>query len=222
MCNEAVIAFARRVITVAEVEGRRVLEVGSYDTTGSVRPSISAMRPASYVGVDIVPGPRVDLICDVRDLERRFGTEKFDVVIATEIVEHVRDWRSAWSNMKAVLRPGGLLVVTTRSRGFPFHFGPFDYWRYELEDMPKIAADMDLVALENDPMAPGVLMAARKTTAAPTNLAGVALYSMIVGRRALAVSGWELARFRLTKPRQLARLVVPSAVRGLIRRITAS
>jgi SAM-dependent methyltransferase len=221
MCNEAVVAFARRVITDSDVEGRRVLEVGSYDTTGSVRPFVEAMRPSSYVGVDIVPGPRVDLICDVRQLEQRFGRESFDLVIATEIVEHVRDWRAAWSNMKAVLRMGGLLIVTTRSLGFPFHFGPFDYWRYELDDARAIVAEMELVAAEADPIAPGVLVAARKSATSPASLADVALHSMVLGRRSLDVSSWDILRFRLTTPRQLVRLVIPSPVRRLFRRRSA-
>jgi SAM-dependent methyltransferase len=219
MCNEAAIEFAHRFIAARDVHGRSVLEVGSYDTTGSVRPFVSALGPASYLGVDIVPGPRVDTLCDVHDLEERFGREAFDVVIATELVEHVRDWRSAWSNLKTVLRVGGLLVVTTRSLGFPFHFGPFDYWRYELDDIRMITADMELIALESDPIAPGVFVAARKTDAPLAPLGELALHSMIVGRRSITVSTSDIARFRITTPRQLARLILPSRFRRLIRRV---
>jgi len=211
MCNEACIAFAHRVLGVDEVAGRRVLEVGSYDTTGTVRPGLEALGPATYVGVDIASGPSVDVICDVADLVFRFGIEAFDVVISTEMVEHVRDWRRAFINMKSVLAPGGILVVTTRSLGFPYHFGPLDWWRYEAEDMRAIAADMEILALESDPLSPGVFLAARKGAAAPTDLAPIALHSMVLDRRARDVGDGDVRRFEWTHPRVLARRL-PSPV----------
>jgi len=50
--------------------------------------------------------------------------------------------------MKAVLKPGGFIYITTRSRGFPYHAYPHDYWRYEIEDMEKIFGDFEIIALE--------------------------------------------------------------------------
>jgi SAM-dependent methyltransferase len=118
MCNEAVIAFAERCLSAENVAGRAVLEVGSYDVNGSVRPLVEGMGPASYVGVDITPGPRVDKVLNASELIEHLGRETADVVITTEMLEHVRDWRTVVSNLKGVLRPGGLLLVTTRSAGF--------------------------------------------------------------------------------------------------------
>ena len=94
MCNEACIEFAAaEFLTRSEVMGREILEVGSYDTTGTVRPRVMAHHPSRYVGVDIAPGPSVDELCNVYDLEAHFGPRSFDIVISTEMVEHVRDWR---------------------------------------------------------------------------------------------------------------------------------
>jgi len=47
-----------------------------------------------------------------------FGPESFDVVVSTEVVEHVLDWRLVINNMKVVLRRGGFIYLTTRSRAF--------------------------------------------------------------------------------------------------------
>jgi len=222
LCNEACIDFAARVLSAEEVADRVVVEVGSYDTTGTVRPRVVAHGPASYLGVDIEPGPSVDAICDVLALERTYGRDAFDIVISTEMVEHVRDWRGAFDNMKAVLRPGGLLVLTTRSLGFQFHFGPFDFWRYEPEDLRAIAADMQIVALERDPISPGVFLAARKTTAPATDLGTIELYSMIRRRRVRDVSGRQLALYEWTHPMTIARRVLPRPLRrGLKRAVQA-
>jgi SAM-dependent methyltransferase len=177
------------------VAGARVLEVGSQDLNGSVRPLVVGLGPASYLGVDLVAGPGVDEICDAGELAVRFGRGSFDLVVSTEMLEHVRDWRAAVTNLKLALRIGGWLLVTTRSLGFPFHGYPEDHWRYELDDMRTIFADFDITLLVPDtPPSYGVFMLARKTSRRPVNLGPVGLYSMTLGRgkgmRQARASGW--------------------------------
>jgi len=43
----------------------------------------------------------------------------FDVVYANSVMEHVRGWREALSEVHRVLRPGGLLFVGTTNRLYP-------------------------------------------------------------------------------------------------------
>ena len=213
--NESGLAFAQRQLTPAIVRAAAILEVGSYDTSGSVRPHAESLEPASYLGVDIAPGPRVDQLCDVRDLVSHFGPERFDIVIATELVEHVRDWRTAFQNMKGVLRVGGMLVVTTRSRGFPYHFGPDDWWRYEPADLSRIAADFDELVIERDEQSPGVFLAGVKSGRPAAALHDIALYSMVTGNRTLDVTEAQVRWFRWTNWRFLGhRLPRPLRIVG--------
>src|SRR5687767_6078311 len=141
MCHQTCIPFARKHLPAESVRGKNILEVGSRDVNGSLRPFIEALFPSRYLGVDIVAGPGVDELCDVNSLCDRYGAESFDIVVSTELVEHVKDWRGAINNMKLVLKPGGDLLITTRSRGFKVHGYPWDYWRYEPSDMQAIFAD---------------------------------------------------------------------------------
>jgi SAM-dependent methyltransferase len=174
-----------------------VLEVGSRDVNGSVRPLVERADPARYVGVDIEEGPGVDEICDASDLVNHFGSEQFDVVLSTELLEHVQDWRQAVRQMKEVLRPGGTLLVTTRSRGFGVHAYPHDYWRYEPDDMRRIFSDLKIESLERDPTRPGVFLKAQKPSGfEPAVLDDVELYSIIRQRRALDVTEEEAREFR--------------------------
>src|SRR4051794_17515061 len=124
---ESILKFARANVSADEIRRRTVLEAGSRAIGGpgqSVRPLLEAHRPARYVGTDIEAGPYVDKICDAGELVARFGAESFDVVVTTEMLEHVRDWRAVVSNLKRVVRRGGLLIVTTPSHGFPYHAYP--------------------------------------------------------------------------------------------------
>jgi len=102
--NTAVFLFGLRNIRKEDVEGKRVIEVGSFDVNGSLRPIIEAYSPGEYTGVDIMAGPGVDILCDAAHLIEKFGPESFDAVISTEMIEHVRDWKTAIHNLKGVCK----------------------------------------------------------------------------------------------------------------------
>jgi hypothetical protein len=70
-----------------------------------VRPVVEGLGPAGYLGVDIEAGPGVDELCDVSDLVGHYGEEAFDVVISTEVVEHLRNWREAFEQMNGFCGP---------------------------------------------------------------------------------------------------------------------
>ncbi len=205
MCSPACIDFGRKHLTRCAVNGRTILEVGSRDVNGSLRPFVEAWTPRSYVGVDITPGAGVDVLCDICEVSARFGRDVFDVVLCTEVLEHVRDWRGAPRELTAVLRPNGILLITTRSLGFPIHGYPHDFWRYELADMPQILSGMNIESLESDPYAPGVFLKARKLDAPATGLDEYELYSVVRRRRSRDVTDFDILRF--TVQRRLWRLL---------------
>lgn len=164
--HKSVMEFLRRDVSVLEIAGRDVLEVGSQNVNGSPREVLMPHSPSLYVGVDFAPGRDVDHVLDVQKESFRqfFYPKLWDVVVSTEMLEHVEDWRSAVSNLKRVLVDGGLLILTTRGPGFPYHGYPHDYWRYTVTDFARIFADMEIAILKDDtdPKAPGVFLKAVK------------------------------------------------------------
>ena len=142
--------------------GAGVVEFGAFDVNGSVRPAIEAAGAREYVGVDLAPGPGVNVVADVCDESTDLGV--FDVVVSTEMLEHVRDWRPAVWGLRRHVADGGYLIVTTRSVGFPYHAYPDDHWRYSVEQMRQIFQALgtagDLQVFE-DPQAPGVFARGR-------------------------------------------------------------
>jgi SAM-dependent methyltransferase len=158
----SVMAYLRRILTPAEVQGKDVLEVGSYNVNGSPRDVIVPMKPNSYLGVDQGAGPGVDQIVNASDIAKTLGSDRFDLVISTEMLEHAENWKGAVKAMKTVVKPHGLLVLTARGPGMPYHGFPDDHWRFTVEDCRKIFPDMEIIDLQADTDWPGILMKARK------------------------------------------------------------
>lgn len=163
MCHTSVLTWAASAFTADLVADRSVIEVGSYDVNGTVRPHIEAHGPASYLGVDISHGPGVDLVADVATLPGQFP-DGFDLVVSTEMLEHVEDWRSAIRALVQLVAPGGTLALSTRSPGFPYHPYPIDCWRYPVPLMAEIleASGLRVVSCEPDPEQAGVFAIAAK------------------------------------------------------------
>lgn len=200
MCNRDCLAFAEQHLTAERIVGRRVLEVGAQNVNGSARPHVERYEPAEYTGVDISQGPGVDVICDIGGLVERFGEERFDLVLCTEVLEHVRHWRAAVSNLKRVLAKRGTLLITTRSIGFHYHGYPQDFWRFEPEDIRKAMADMSIEVLEDDTSAPGVFVVVTKPDCfQETSLVDHELFSIVTGRRCASVSNRQLRWFLWVK-----------------------
>jgi SAM-dependent methyltransferase len=156
MCNANCIRWVSKNLTKEEVQGKRVIDVGSSDENGSVRYVFEFLDPAEYVGVDIAEGPGVDLICSAENLVERFGEESFDIVVSTCALEHIRDWKTSISNLKNVCKPGGTLLIILPS-SWAFHAYPHDYWRYGKEDMEDIFSDCDILVLEEKSQIPSYL-----------------------------------------------------------------
>lgn len=221
MCNNACIQFILDNLSRAEAEGKRVLEAGSLNVNGSAREAVLSLSPRSYTGVDITGGPGVDEVCDVTGLVKRFGPGSFDLVLSTEMLEHVRDWRSAVSNLKTVLKPGGILLLTTRSSGYPYHGYPYDFWRYGEEEMRVIFADMSILAIAKDPLLPGIFVKAVKPEDfREKDLSSLELYSIISGRRQREITGQAIALFKVTRTLRWAiSAILPESFKRLLKKL---
>ena len=63
-----------------------------------------------------------DYICDIADIP--IGCNSFDVVLCTEVLEHLPDPLVAMTELARILRPGGTLLLTAPFCSFT-HFSPF-------------------------------------------------------------------------------------------------
>ncbi|MFN3844081.1 MAG: class I SAM-dependent methyltransferase [Rehaibacterium terrae] len=185
MCDVQDLELFIAYVEPTEFEGKKVLEIGSRYVNGSVRPFIiKFLKPKEYVGIDLEPGKFVDIVMPVEELLGKFGPEAFDVIIAFNVLEHVKDWRIVINNIKNVLKTNGILFISVPSIGFPYHEYPGDFWRYQLEDMEAIFSDFEIKVLEKKQDTYGVFLKARKPeNFKAVDLSNIALYSMCLGKR---------------------------------------
>jgi len=137
--------LCKSTMSKEEVEGKTILEVGSRNINycGGFRTILETLNPKEYLGIDIKMGKGVDKILSIYDL----GSEQFDIVVCTETIEHVEDWRKAIINLMKALKIGGTILLTAPSKGFGKHDHPNDYWRYEIEDIEFIFKEFEITLL---------------------------------------------------------------------------
>lgn len=89
---------------------RRVLEIGSRDINGSLRP-LFAQPDVAYCGVDPLPGRGVDLVARGEDVQPPWAP---DLILCAEVLEHVPDAQAQaiCQHALAILAPGGVLLMS--------------------------------------------------------------------------------------------------------------
>jgi len=95
--------------------------------------SLVEHRCKHYVGADLSGNRQADItLTDEGKIPVESGT--FDLVLSTQVLEHVPDPRLYLSEAKRVLRDDGLLVLSTHGI-YRYHPDPTDYWRWTVEGL---------------------------------------------------------------------------------------
>jgi SAM-dependent methyltransferase len=86
-----------------------------------------------YVGADLLGNEAADVILN-SDGTLPVADQSFDAVLSTQVLEHVQDPRLYLRECLRVLRPGGMLLLSTHGI-FPYHPDPIDLWRWTSEGL---------------------------------------------------------------------------------------
>ena len=152
--NGATLIFCRKT---GFKRGDKVLDVGSMDVNGTVRPNFLAA--GEYVGIDMRPGKDVDRVMCAEDLPGHFKPGYFDIVVCSNALEHMEHWKEALMGMWLVLKDHGNLCVVTPTKEKGRHGYPSDFWRWTLEDYDAIFKDQQVMKRELlDPRGVGVVV----------------------------------------------------------------
>lgn len=104
----------------------------------------------------------------------------FDLILCTEVLEHVPDWGAAFSNIGNLLRRGGVCIISAPFFYMP-HEEPHDYWRPMDHALRHFAEKFQFDVKRNIRIGDG------------WDVYGTLLCSMAVCRKRKSLIGWSAA-----------------------------
>jgi len=126
----------RELIQEAALEqGATVVDYGCAD-----RPYVEFLPyGVNYVGADLPGNAKADVeIAPDGTIPVPSGT--VDLVLSTQVLEHVEDPRAYLAECARVLRPGGKLLLSTHGIMY-YHPDPEDYWRWTCAGLRRLIED---------------------------------------------------------------------------------
>lgn len=120
----------------------RIGDVGACNLNGCLR-AVFEKPPWTYVGMDLSPGPNVDLILASETQWTNVKDGEFDVVVSVSTMEHTR---YPWLFMKELARivKGSGSVFVTAPYMWVFHQHPIDCWRVYPDGMKAVMESVNL------------------------------------------------------------------------------
>jgi SAM-dependent methyltransferase len=107
-------------------DGFKVIEIGSQDVNGSLRPIFE--RDCDYTGIDFASGKGVDLVI-TDPYKFPLPDECADIVISSSCFEHSEMFWLTFLEAMRILKPHGLFYLSAPSNGV-YHLYPVDCWRF--------------------------------------------------------------------------------------------
>lgn len=96
--------------------GKTILDVGSLDINGNNQIFFDKIK--SYIGLDIGPGPNVDIVMPIHLF---LPNDRFDVVMSTECFEHDKHWEDSIRRMYELTKENGMMLLTIAGKYRPVH-----------------------------------------------------------------------------------------------------
>jgi SAM-dependent methyltransferase len=101
-------------------------------------------KSSLYVGIDTKHGEFVDVLCSGEKLS--FKSNSFLAIVCAQVLEHVEEPRELIDEASRVLKPGGLLFLSTHGN-WPVHGSPHDYWRWTEYGLRRMLTNFKIHAI---------------------------------------------------------------------------
>jgi SAM-dependent methyltransferase len=122
-------------------------DIGSMDVNGTYRHLFPGWR---YIGVDMEPGPGVDIVAR-KPYRYPLASESVDLVVCGQAFEHMEYFWLGWLDICRIVKRGGLIFLLAPSRG-PEHRYPVDCWRFYPDGFQALAkwAGVEMLEVSTD------------------------------------------------------------------------
>ncbi|GAB3330219.1 hypothetical protein GCM10027429_07150 [Marivirga atlantica] len=97
-------------------------------------------KDIEYIGVDIESNKKADL--HIRNGKIPLNDNSIDIIISTQVLEHVEFVEEYLEECNRVLKSGGKLLLSTHGH-WKYHPDPTDYWRWTKDGLSKIIIERD-------------------------------------------------------------------------------
>ena len=84
-------------------------------------------------------------VCDIQSIP--VESNRYDVVICTQVLEHVTNPQNVFIELARILKPGGKIYLTTNFL-FPIHGAPYDFYRFTHFGLHLLAKESSLTNIE--------------------------------------------------------------------------
>lgn len=138
--------FRDRYLAHRRQESLQILDLGSTDIGGCYRPLFDSPR-WSYRGLDLAPGPNVDVVLQRPYHWDAVASNSVDVFISGQVLEHVEFFWVTALEVSRVLKPGGIACLIAPSSGYEHRY-PVDCWRFYPDGMRALARFARLECLD--------------------------------------------------------------------------
>ncbi len=124
---------------------KKDMKVISFGAGGSINTYIKS-KGVKLIEIDIDKKRKPDLVLDITNLSK-IKSKSIDLVFCMEVLEHVKNPFKAVSELKRVLKKGGIIIASTPFV-FPIHDEPYDFFRYTRYGILELFKDFKLIELK--------------------------------------------------------------------------
>ena len=114
----------------------KIIKIGDYGCGTKPYQSVLSHPNIDYLGIDLAWNPHADIYLNP-DFSVAYHDSGLDILLSTQVLEHVEDPDFYLTEGYRLLKKDGLLLLTTHGY-WMYHPDPTDYWRWTSAGLKKV------------------------------------------------------------------------------------